>query len=403
MMTKAPVESGDAAATIKVEVSMHESIRFGRVAGIAIGINWSVLVIAALVTWGLADETLPTSYPGHSAAAYWAVATVASVIFFASLLAHELGHSIVARRHGVDVEAITLWMLGGVAKLEGGATNARDELRIAAVGPAVSMVLSFLFGLMALALDLVGAPELFVAAFGWLATINFVLAVFNLMPAFPLDGGRVLRALLWGAWHDQLRATRAAAASGRVFGYLMVVLGLFASMGGAGVSGVWFVFIGLFITFASTAEAAQTERDVLLGGLRVGDVMTSDPLTAPGTISVASLVDQYILRQHVSAYPVVDDLGRPVALMTLERVRAVPVERRSQTDVRTAAAPIDHVVVVAPDEPVQALIPRLARSREGRALVIDRGRLVGIVSHTDIIRALELRQLTPQRPAVPAS
>jgi len=151
---------------------MHESIRFGRIAGIAVGINWSVLVIAALVTWGLADETLPTSYPGHPPAAYWSVATVASVVFFASLLAHELGHSIVARRHGVNVEAITLWMLGGVSKLEGGATNARDELRIAAVGPAVSIALSVVFGFVAVALDLVGAPELLVAAFGWLATIT---------------------------------------------------------------------------------------------------------------------------------------------------------------------------------------------------------------------------------------
>jgi len=181
----------------------------------------------------------------------------------------------------------------------------------------------------------------------------------------------------------------------------MVVLGLLASMGGAGVSGVWFVFIGLFITFASTAEAAQTERDLLLGGLRVRDVMTPEPLTAPGSISVASLVDQYILRQHVSAYPVIDDLGRPVALMTLERVRAVPAGRRNETSVRAVAAPISEVVVASPDDPVNALVPRLATSREGRALVLDQGRLVGIVSHTDIIRALELRQLTPPPPRPP--
>jgi Zn-dependent protease len=373
---------------------MHETIRFGRIAGISVGINWSVVVIAALVTWGLASQTLPELSPGHPTAAYWAVAAGASVLFFTSLLAHEMGHSLVARRHGVEVEAITLWMLGGVAKLRGGASSAADELKITAVGPAVSVAIAVVSGALALGLGAVGTPELLVTGLAWLAGINLLLAVFNLVPAFPLDGGRILRAVLWSAWSDQLRATRAAAAVGRTFGYGFVALGLLAAAGGAGVSGVWLAFIGLFLTFASTAEAAQTEQETLLRGLLVRDVMTPDPVTAPAGITVDELIDRYVLRAHVSAFPVVDDDRRLQGLVTLDRVRSLDASRRSTATVGLVASPLAQVAVASPDEPANALISRLALSPDRRALVVDRGRLVGIVSSTDITRALEVRSLT---------
>ncbi len=376
---------------------MESTISLGRVAGIRIGLNWSVLVIAWLICWGLATEGFPSGYPGHAATAYWAAGVSASLLFFASLVAHELGHSLMGRRVGVNVSEITLWMLGGMAKLDQEADRPEDELRIAVVGPAVSVALSFLFGLTAGLLDVVGAHELIVAVLVWLATINLVLAIFNLMPAFPMDGGRVLRSWLWRRNGDKLRATRAAATAGRGFGWALIAVGLVVVTGGGGLGGLWFGLIGLFLLFASGMEASSVEQRHLLQGVLVRDVMTPDPICAPGDISVAQLLDRFVLHHHVSAYPVLDTTGGVVGLATLNHLRGVPADRRPLTPVHAIAEPIETVPVASPDTPLAELLPRLATSTLGRALVFDDGRLAGIVSLTDVSRALEIRDLVAQR------
>jgi len=371
---------------------VETSVRLGKVAGIALGFNWSVLLVAALITWSLSTEALPESMPDHGAVQYWAAGTVIAVLFFCSLLAHELAHSIVARHAGVQVNEITLWMLGGVSKLENEAEDARTEFRIAVVGPLTSIGLAVGFGILATAFATAGLPELVVAVPGLLSGLNLILGVFNLAPAYPLDGGRVLRAFLWRQRGDRLAATRAAAHTGRFFGWMMIGLGLVILMSGAAFSGIWLGFIGVFILLASTMELSQTEGRELLSGVAVSRAMTPNPITAPADLSVAALIDRYILRARASAYPAM--VGeRVVGLVTLDGVRALPPSQRSTMSVADIAVPMSDVPVATPTEPLLSLIPRLTASPVRRALVMEGDRLVGIISMTDVTRALELREV----------
>lgn len=372
---------------------MQDSLRVGRIAGIPVGINWSVLVVAWLITWSLASFRFPDAYPGHTPGAYWLTGAATAVVFLASLLAHELGHSILARRHGVQVEGITLWLLGGVAKLRSEPKSPEADLRIAAVGPAVSLGLGLGFGVLALAFGTMGAPELVTGALGWLAFINVLLAVFNLMPAAPLDGGRVLRAVVWRRTGNQLRAAVTAARAGRAFGYGLVGLGLFGFALGAGIGGLWFVFLGWFLLSAARAEEMEATTRGALAGVRVRDVMSPEPVVAPGWLTVEAFLADYVLTHRFSAFPIEDFDGRLAGLVTLARLKAVPPERRGSVRVLDAACPIDQVPRAAPDEPLVDLLARMAGCSDHRALVFDDGRLVGIVTPTDVHHALEVAHL----------
>lgn len=376
---------------------METSVRLGRVAGIDIGINWSVVVIAWLICYGIASDALPTAAPGYATGAYWAVGAGAAVLFFSSLLLHELGHSLVARRHGVNVREITLWMLGGVAKLEGESPTPEAELRIAAAGPAVSMVLGVVFLGLAASLEVVGASDLFVAALGWLGSINILLAVFNLMPAFPTDGGRLLRAWLWRRSGDHTQATRTAARVGTSAGWGLVFLGILALTGGGGIGGIWLAMIGLFLVFASNAEATLVEQQHLLEGLLVGHVMTPSPITAPADITVQELLDRYVLHHHVSSYPLLDGDGRLVGIATLRDIRRVTPADRPRVPVRRVATRRAEMVVATASDPMSELLPKLVGNPVGRAVVMDGDHVRGIVSLSDVTRALEARALVPTR------
>ena len=372
---------------------MNESFRIGRIAGVAVGCNWSVLVVFWLIAWSLAAEQFPDAHPGYSRTGYWVAGVVTAVVFFASLLAHELGHAVVARRLGMKVEGITLWLFGGVAKLGGDAATPQVEWRVGAVGPGVSLVAAGLFGAAAVGFDAVGMSELVVAIPAWLARINLILAVFNLVPAYPLDGGRVLRALLWQRHDDRVRATISAARAGRTFAYVLIGLGLAEFALGVSAGGLWFVFLGWFLLSAARAEEAGVTTNQLLDGVRVKDVMSADPVTAPASMTVAELLDGYILSHRFSAFPLIDDDGGLVGLLTLSRLKGLPAAKRSTTPASRAACPISEVPTADPDEPVIHLLERIVTSPDGRALVLDEGRLVGIVSPTDISRVLQFEAL----------
>ena len=368
---------------------MEETFRLGRIAGIPIGLNWSMLLVFWLITWGLAGGLLPDAYPGYSSGAYWTAATVTAVVFYAGLLAHEVGHSLVARRRGVRVEGITLWLFGGVAKLSGEAANPAAELRIAAAGPAVSIALGLAFAGVAVVLDAASVGELVVGVAAWLARINLILAVFNLVPAAPLDGGRVLRAVLWRRHGDRVRASVTAARAGRTFGYVLVGIGLLEFAVGAGLGGLWFVFLGWFLLAAARAEESHALMRGALEGIRVRDVMSRAPMRAPGWLSVGDFIDQYALQHRYAAYPVEDREGNLFGVVTLQHLREVPPAERDAVLVATIACALADVPRAGPDTPLTELVEHMAGNTDGRALVFDGPELVGIVSPSDVSRAVE--------------
>jgi Zn-dependent protease/CBS domain-containing protein len=377
---------------------MHETVSFGRILGIRVGANWSVLIIATLLAFGLAVGALPEAAPDYQAGVYWVAAVLAALVFFASLLAHELAHALVARRAGMPVEGITLWALGGVSKLGDDAPDAGTEFRVAIVGPATSLLLAVTFFVLNVAVAALGVPDVVVATLGWLAAINLLLGLFNLAPAFPLDGGRVLRAILWGMSDDRVQATRTAVAIGRGFGYLLTGAGFLLALSGFLINGLWFVLLGWFVLNIAQAELSRVEQRDLLAGLRVSDIMTADPVCAPADITVADFLERYVMTKRHSSYPLVDLDHRLVGFLTLEAVRRVPPAERATTLTGAAAVPGPEVPVASPDDLLTEVLARLGTSPVGRIVVSRDSRVIGLVSGTDVASCIERRALTAATP-----
>ena len=367
-------------------------MRIGRLAGFELRIHWSTLFIFGLLVWTLAAVQLPDQAPDAGTTAHVVAAVIAGFAFYAALLAHEVSHAVVARREGIEVESLTLWLLGGVASLKGEARSPGADLRIAGVGPAVSLAIAVVAVVVAGVLDAAGAPAIVVATVGWLAGINAVLGVFNLVPAAPLDGGRILRAALWAWRKDRSWAAITAGRAGEVFGYFLVGLGLLSLLY-PGFGGLWFLVLGWFLINAARAEQAQTVLQDTLGDMRVASVMTPRPVTAPADATVAELLDDYVWRTRHSAFPLRDAAGRPAGLVTLGRLRDVRPEQRDRVRVADVACPMDEVVTAAPDDRLVDLLPRLNDCGDGRALVMQDGEMIGLVTPTDVSRAIEVAGL----------
>ncbi|MCX7621510.1 MAG: site-2 protease family protein [Acidimicrobiales bacterium] len=372
---------------------VDQSVRLGRIFGIPVGINWSVVLVLWLLAWSLAQDVFPSVAPGYENWSYWSVAIGSALVFLGSLVLHELGHSLVARRAGVAVRSITLWLFGGVAQFENDTTSPKAEARVAAAGPAVSLALAVLFAVVAEAIFALSLSEVVAVGLVWLSFINGVLAVFNLIPAFPLDGGRVLRAILWHRYQDRIRATLTAAQVGTWFAYGLIGLGVVVFISGPALSGLWFVFLGWFLLTAARGEAFVVTEQAALANRTVREVMSPDPATVPASISVQGFIDEFILRHRHSSFPVVRSDGTVVGLVTLEAVRAVPPDRRAEITLDQIAVPLVQVPVVGPDDPADSLVSLIAAGPVSRALVFEHGdpagRLVGIVSASDILRVME--------------
>jgi Zn-dependent protease len=367
---------------------MKASFHLGRIAGIRVGVNWSVLVIFVLIAWGLAASRFPATYPQYSNATHIVAAVLTAVVFFISLLAHEISHAVVARRNGLHVEDITLWLFGGVARLSGEARNPGAELRIAGVGPLVSLLLGGVFLGVAALLRAGDYDGLLLAAFAWLGGINVALAAFNVIPAAPLDGGRLLRSLIWWRTGDRLKATRWASRAGQAFGWALVLLGLLGFLTGEGFGALWLALIGWFVVGAATAENQQATVRGRLGELAIRGVMTPNPETAPGSMTVEELLRSELIQHRHSSFPLTDDGGAVTGLVTFNQIRRVAPQARASTRLRDIACPLDQVAQARPDEPAADLLPRLSECAEGRALVFSDGALVGIVSPSDVSRVL---------------
>ena len=367
---------------------MDDGIPLGRIAGIRVAANWTLLIVVGLLVLGLAGGVFPREYPGLMPAWYLVGAAVGALLFLVSLLAHELAHALVARRNGVAVESITFWLFGGVARLAGDAASPLAALWIALVGPLTSLALAGICAVIATALRGTDAPPFVAGVPGWLAWTNLGLGLFNLLPGAPLDGGRVLRAVLWIRSGDRDRSAQTAARAGRVLGIVLVGLGLFQILSGQGAGGLWIAFIGWFLGGAARAEEQYATARGALAGVRVRDAMTPSPVTAPASATVADLLGDITSRLRFTSLPVLDDRGAVVGLVTLRRLREVPPGRRAITTLAEVASPRRDLVIVNPDEPLGELLGRVSDGGDGRALVLDGDRLVGIVSPTDIMRAI---------------
>jgi Zn-dependent protease len=369
---------------------MRESLRLGTIGRIRVGVNWSVAVIVSLIAVVLATNVFRVAAPGFSTEAYWVVALLTAVLFLASLLGHELSHAIVARRRGVSTEGIVLWALGGVAKLSGDAPDARSELRIAVAGPAASIVFAGASGLAAFGLGALGVSTLVVTALWWLAEMNGLLAVFNLLPAYPLDGGRVLRAGLWRLWGDRLRATDVSAEIGGFFGTAMIVLGVMALffVPAFPVNGVWLALVGWFVRGASRQQRDAVRAAAALDGLRVGDAMHPVVAVAPAYATIENLVERYLRPARLQSCPLMEISGAISGLVTVDQLGAVPAEHWHATRASDVAWPMASVVRCPPGEALAPLVGQISSAPSHCAFVFDGERLVGTVSARDIEQVL---------------
>jgi len=364
---------------------MGGNFSFGRVGGIDVRLHWSLLAVFILIVWSLADGVFPSQNEGLSGRTYLAMALVAAVLFLASVLLHELGHSWVARREGIEVDSITLWLFGGVAEFKDRFASAGAEFRVAVSGPLISIGLGVGFMLIALA----GLPSAVDGVAAWLGYINLILAAFNLLPASPLDGGRVLHAGLWRARTDFAWATRVASEIGQTFAYLFIALGLVMFVFQGSFSGAWHAFIGWFLLQGARAEARYVATEQALAGLRVRDLMVRNPATVDAGSTIGRFMDDVAWSQRFTTYPVLDE-GRPVGLLAFASVAAVPRSEWDTRRVRDTMIPLDEVPLLTEDETAVDALADLSAPTANRGLVIDNGHLAGLVSITDLARALEV-------------
>jgi Zn-dependent protease/predicted transcriptional regulator len=370
--------------------SSSSGIDLFKVAGIQIAIDFSWIVIFLLVLWSLAAGYFPAEYPGYSTGQYWGISLVATFFFFASVLIHELSHSLVANRLGQTVRRITLFIFGGMAHLSREPSNAAAELKIASVGPFTSLVLGGVFWLAKMGAEAVPMSPLWVAMFHYLSFINVALAVFNLLPGFPLDGGRILRGFLWHRYGDLRRATARAADWGSGIAFGLMALGVLEIFGGALIGGLWLIFIGMFLRGAARSSYHGVVVEHALGSATVRDVMVRNPTVVPGDETVRQAVEEYFLRYGFGGFPVGHD-GEIEGIVTLAQIRHCSPEDRAQRRVREIMRPAAADITIPLTASVSDALRRMVEGDVGRLLVSDGGRIVGLITRTGITRFVHMK------------
>lgn len=366
------------------------TIPLGRFAGIPVGAHWSVVIVLALIADLLATSVLPTATHGHPTFWYWVTGVATALCFLASLLAHELAHAVLARRYGVGVKRITLWMLGGAAELEGEPPSPKADLVIAVAGPLTSLVLGGVFWGTA-ALTGQWLPVLVALGLAWIGITNVLLAVFNLLPGAPLDGGRVLRAAVWKRTGNRARAHAVAGRTGQVLGFALAIAGLAEMLFSGSFDGLWLALIGWFLIFAAQAELAGGSVRERLGGVRVCDIMDPEPVVAPGWWTVEAFLGQVAVTTRRRAFPVVSFDGQATGVTSLGELTRLPDQARLTSRVADIARKPPAVPTATRDDLVIDVVSKVTL-RPGRdlVLVLDHGRLAGVIGPDDLSRALEL-------------
>ncbi|MBW4706289.1 site-2 protease family protein [Roseobacter sp. YSTF-M11] len=371
------------------------SVKIFTLVGLDIRLDPSWALIAALITWSLSQQYFPSALPGQTFETYLTMAITAMLLFFASLLLHEVSHSVVARWLGVPIKGITLFLFGGVAELEAEPQSAAVEFWVALAGPAMSLCLALGFWVLTGISDIALQSLILTEVLSYLATINLILALFNLVPAFPLDGGRVLRAYLWHRTGDVLKATETASRSGRFFAYALMTMGLFALFQGALIVGLWQVMIGGFVFMAAnSAYQTQLARSVF-GDKTVGSLMKRRPVVVSPEMTLSEFVNQIMLHQRVAFVPVVED-GVLLGHMDQAVLAGIDRENWASTRVGDVFAGLDPETTIAPDLPVQELMAKIAKSGQRKYLVVKGRQLVGVVTLADLTKYLHLSELLHQ-------
>lgn len=367
-----------------------KDVRLFRLFGFEVKIDLSWIILAFIITWTLAQGVFPSLYEGQEPSTYWMMGLVGAAGLFFSIVFHELCHSLVARGYGMEMKGITLFIFGGVAEMSEEPPSPRAEFFMAVAGPVSSLLLAGSFRAGSIVMEAAGAPAQATAVVGYLALINFILAAFNLVPAFPLDGGRILRAALW-KWKNDLKwATRIAADMGTGFGTVLIILGILQLFAGNVIGGVWWFVIGMFLRNISQSSYRHVAIKKMLEGEKVERFMKRDPVTVPSSTPISEFIEDYVYRHHYKFFPVIEN-DRHVGCITVNQVKQIPREEWSShtvADVSSACSPDNSISPGA--EAVDALA---AMNRQGisRLMVVDRGKLIGVITLKDLMGFFQIK------------
>jgi Zn-dependent protease/predicted transcriptional regulator len=368
------------------------SVNIGKILGIPIRIHWTLWFVFLLIAWSLAVGYLPATYPSLSSTIDWIVGIVSALVLFISVLVHELSHSYIAKKNGLPIARITLFFFGGVSEMSEEPQDPSLEVRMAAAGPLTSFAIAGVLGGLWYVGGLVGFPLAVIAVLGYNGLINAALGAFNLIPAFPLDGGRVLRGSLWRNSKNLLKATKNATRVSEILSLVMIAVGLGLVVVTADfVNGIWIIFLGWFIRSGAETSLQQTQMTEALHGISVGDIMTKTPLTVAPDITVQRLVNDYFLVHPHGGYPVVQS-DKLLGVVTMSSIRSIPREKRESETVSQAMVPFQRVQTISPTASAADAMQKMAQKQIGRLIVTDGDNVLGIVTRGDLMKTIKTRQ-----------
>jgi Zn-dependent protease/predicted transcriptional regulator len=366
-------------------------IKLFKLLGFEVRIDWSWIIIAILIAWSLSKGLFPSYYKNLSTQTYWWMGIIGALGLFLSIIAHEFSHSLVARKYGLPMKGITLFIFGGVAEMDEEPASAKVEFLMAIVGPLSSIIIALLFyGIHAIGKQ-AGLAEPINGVVGYLAMINAILAGFNLLPAFPLDGGRVLRSILWGAKKNLRWATYISSKIGSGFGILLIVLGVLQVFRGNFIGGMWWFLIGMFLQGAAKASYQQLVTRKALEGEPIRRFMKTDPVTVSPLVSLEQLVEDYVYKYHFKMFPVVEDSDRLLGCVTTKQVKEIPRQDWGRKTVGEVASQCSPENTIEPQADAMKAISIMNRTGNSRLMVVEGGHLVGIIALKDLLELLSLK------------
>ncbi|MBU0671509.1 MAG: site-2 protease family protein [Candidatus Margulisbacteria bacterium] len=369
---------------------MKKSFRLATLFNIPIEINYTWFIVLGLIIFTLARGYFPYTNPELDPASHWLMALIAALLLFASLLAHEFSHSLVAIHNNLPINGITLFIFGGVAHMEKEPSSPAVEFKMAIAGPLMSFFLSLLFFGLTQVFYILRFPSFVLSITNYLFMLNLVVGIFNLIPGFPLDGGRVLRATLWHFYKDIRKATAIASGFGKGFAFLLMGLGFLNLFTGALIAGIWFIFIGLFLREAAESSYRQVAIKKFLGKVTIASLITKDVISVPANTTLDQLIDNYFFKFRHHSFPVVED-DQILGLLTLHLVKEVDRSKWAKTTAREAMLPLNNSLVISEYAEAIEALPKMARNKVGRLLVIEGDKLVGILSQRDIMQLFEFK------------